>query len=293
MHLEEGPSRKFGSMGDTARSGLAYGFIGLGHQGSPMAERMITGGLRPWLWARRPAVLDRYRDGEARIAGSPADVAAHADVIGLCMYDAAATDAVVLGPGGLLETARPGTVLAVHATVGPAYVRELAARVAGHGVRVVDAPVSGGDEAALAGRLLVITGGAPDDVASCTPMFRTYANRVTHVGDLGTAQAAKLINNSLMTAITGLVYDAFDLGDRLGIDADALGDILGNGSAANPSVAVYQALGGAREFSVRAWPTLHKDVALIEHLAAEQGLGAPGLLTSAAATIREMERLRG
>ena len=77
----------------------------------------------------------------------------------------------------------------------------------------------------------------------CAPMFATYADRVVHTGPLGSAQAAKLVNNSLMTAITGLVFDAFDLGAALDVDRDRLGEILAHGSAANPSVGIYLAVG--------------------------------------------------
>ena len=276
-----------------APASLEFGFIGLGHQGSPMAERMISGGLRPWLWARREGVLQRYRDTGARLASSPAEVGANCDVIGLCLYDAAATDTVLFGADGLMTDIRPGTVLAVHATTGPGYVVELAARVAARGVHVVDAPVSGGDAAALAGRLVVILGGDEAAAEACGPMCATYASKVIPVGEVGAAQSAKLINNSLMTAITGLVYDAFDLGSRLDIDVEALGEVLGNGSAANPSVGVFLALGGAREFSVRAWPTLHKDVALLQALIDGTPNGDSELLTSAVAAIKEMSRLRG
>lgn len=269
-----------------------HGFIGLGHQGSPMAERMIAAGLRPWLWARRDEVLDRYRGTDARIAASPAEVGAECDVIGLCLYDADATDAVLFGDDGIVAAARPGTVLAVHSTVPPAYLSDLAERVADRGLRVVDAPVSGGDEAALAGKLVVIAGGDAGAVAACEAMFATYSDTVVPVGPLGAAQAAKLVNNALMTAITGLVFDAFALGEAFGIDEQGLGRILAGGSAANPSVHHYLALGGAETFSIRAWPTLHKDVPLAR--AASDAVGrAPGpLIEGAEATVAEMARIR-
>lgn len=264
-----------------------YGFIGLGHQGTPMAERMIAGGLAPWLWARRSEVLERYRGTAARVASSPAELGARCDVVGLCLYDAAATEDVLYGHAGLMSDVRPGTVLAMHATVGPDYVVQLARRVGEQGVHLVDAPVSGGD-AAASGQLLVITAGGDEQRARCAPMFATYAGRVVSVGDVGAAQAAKLVNNSLMTAITGLVFDAFDLGGALAIDQASLGEVLAHGSAANPSVGFYLAL-GPRELSVRGWPTLHKDVALAEAL----GIRAGQLIDVAAAAIADMERRRG
>lgn len=266
---------------------MTYGFIGLGHQGTPMAERMMAGGLQPWLWARRSEVLGHYEGSDdAHLAVSPAELGSHSDVVGLCLYDADATDAVLFGTEGLMEGVRPGTVLAVHATVGPGYVIRLASQLAERDVHVVDAPVSGGPAAAT-GRLLVITGGDEEPLARCAPMFATYAETVVHTGGVGSAQATKLINNSLMTAITGLVFDAFDLGSALAIDSDALGAVLANGSAANPSVGHYLML-GAHGFSVHAWPTLHKDVALAQAMDVPTNL----LLDVASAAIAEMHRQR-
>lgn len=267
---------------------MNVGFIGLGHQGTPMAERMISAGLRPWLWARRQEVLDQYLDADAELATSPADVGANCDVIGLCLFDAGATDTVLFGDAGLMSGIRPGATLAIHATVDPNYVRDLADRVADRDVTVVDAPVSGGDVAAAAGQLLVMTGGDPDAIERCTTMFSTYAKRVVYLGGLGTAQSAKLINNALMAAISGLVIDAFELGTELGIDADGLADVLANGSAANPSVEILRAF-GAEQFSIRAWPTLHKDVTLATQLAAVHGGADRPLIETAHEAISDME----
>jgi 3-hydroxyisobutyrate dehydrogenase-like beta-hydroxyacid dehydrogenase len=119
-------------------------------------------------------------------------------------------------------------------------------------------------------------------------MFATYANRVVYTGEVGSGQAAKLVNNSLMTAITGLVFDAFELGAELGIDRGSLGQVLASGSAANPSVGIFLDL-GAETFSKRAWPTLHKDVALASSL----GIPTRVLLDVASATIADMARRTG
>lgn len=270
-----------------------YGYIGLGHQGMPMAERMLAEGLRPWVWARRAEVLDRFRATDATIAASPAELGANCDVIGLCLFDADATESVLSGDDGLLAAIRPGTVLAIHSTVAPAYVRELADRVAPLGVHVVDAPVSGADaESAAKRELLVIFGGSDEDFDACTPMFATYAGRVVRVGPVGASQGTKLINNVLMTAITGLVFDAYDLGHALSIDEEGLAAVLASGSAANPSVTIYRQLGGAETFSVRAWPTLHKDVPLARSEADAAGLDLPLLVPTAERTIDEMVRRR-
>ena len=117
-------------------------------------------------------------------------------------------------------------------------------------------------------------------------MFVAYSDNVVRVGPVGAAQAAKLVNNALMTAITGLVFDAFALGEAFSIDEAGLGRVLAGGSAANPSVGHYLALGGAETFSIRAWPTLHKDIALAAG-ATEGVVGSSGLLLeTAVATYR-------
>lgn len=269
-----------------------YGFIGLGHQGTPMAERMIDAGLRPWLWARRREVVDRYTDAATNLTATPAELAARCDVIGLCLYDGEATDSVVFGADGMIEGLRPGATIAMHATVGPAYVRDLADRLVEHDVGVVDAPVSGG-EAAAAGQLLVMAAGDDDQIDRCQPMFDAYAKLVVRLGRVGAAQSAKLINNGLMASIAGLVMDAFDLGDALDVDSDGLAEVLANGSAATPSVGFVHAI-GAEQFSIRGWPTLHKDVALVTALVGDVDRDdmSASVVDAAQATIADMERRR-
>jgi 3-hydroxyisobutyrate dehydrogenase len=269
---------------------VTYGFVGLGHQGRPMARRMIDCGLEPWVWARRPEILDAFRGPGARLAGSLADLGAHCDVIGLCMLHAEATDAVLWGDAGIMSTIREGSVLAVHGTVGTAYVEQLAQRAAAQGVAVVDAPVSGGDRA-LTGELLVIAGGDDDALARCEPMFATYAGRVVRVGAAGAAQSAKVVHNTLYIGIAGLLFDAFALGHALGIAPDGLGTVLDGGAAATlvfPSVIGL----GEEQFAIRAWPTLHKDLELARPLLARAGADTTPLAASAAAAIAHMAELR-
>jgi 3-hydroxyisobutyrate dehydrogenase-like beta-hydroxyacid dehydrogenase len=268
-----------------------YGFIGLGHQGAPMAERMTQAGLRPWLWARRSTVLDPFRGRDVRIAESAADLGERCDVIGLCLYDSEATDAVLFGAQGLMNAVRPGTIVAIHSTVGPEYVTDLATRLADDGVLVVDAPVSGGGGVALEGQLVVMVGGDTQACLKCQPMFDSYAGKVVALGGVGAAQATKLINNVLMTAITGLVFDAFEFGRIFGVDVGPLGEVLSSGSAANPSVGNYLAL-GAETFSIYAWPTLHKDIDLFRLSAESSSLADGLLLSSAKSTIETMAGYR-
>lgn len=255
-----------------------------------MAQRMIDCGLAPWVWARRAEILEPYRATDAHVASSPADLGARCDVIGLCMLDGAATDAVLWGDDGVMTTIRPGSVLAIHGTVGTAYVEDLAVRAAAQGVAVVDAPVSGGDRA-LTAELLVILGGDGDACDRCAPMLATYAGQIVRVGAAGAAQSAKIVHNTLYIGIAGLLFDAFRVGDALGIEREGLGTVLAGGAAAT---LVFPSLIGLGEeqFSIRAWPTLHKDLDLSLPLAERTDTRALPLFDAAVAAVAHMTEQR-
>ena len=114
------------------------GFIGLGDMGGAMARRIIDGGYPMVLWARRPEALDEFRGPHVAPAASPAELAGAVDLVGLCVWADDDVRAVVLGDDGVLAGCRPGTVIAVHATVQPDTVRALEAAAAEKGVPVLD-----------------------------------------------------------------------------------------------------------------------------------------------------------
>lgn len=167
---------------------MRVGFIGLGSQGGPMARRIVEGGYPTTLWARRPATLEAFAGTDAKVAGSPAELAAASDLVCLCVIGDADIDELTDGEHGLLSAMQPGGVIAVHSTVHPDTCRKLAKRAAALGVSVVDAPVSGGGGAAAEGRLLVMAGGDADVVERCRPVFETYADPVVHLGELGSGR---------------------------------------------------------------------------------------------------------
>ena len=98
---------------------MHIGFIGLGSQGVPMARRIIDAGYPTTLWARRPASLEPFADTAAKVAGSPAELAAVSDLVCLCVVDDADVEQVAGAENGLLAGLKPGSVIAVHSTVHP------------------------------------------------------------------------------------------------------------------------------------------------------------------------------
>lgn len=200
---------------------MRVGFIGLGSQGAPMARRIIEGGYETTLWARRPATLEPFAGTPAKVAESPAELAAASDLVCLCVVGDADIAEITGGEDGLLAAMKPGSVIAVHSTVHPNTCRELAKNAAVKGVSVIDAPVSGGGPAASEGRLLVMVGGDAGVVERCRPIFETYADPVVHLGELGSGQTTKLLNNLLFTANLGTAATALSLAQALGVSPTA------------------------------------------------------------------------
>ena len=196
---------------------MRVGFIGLGSQGGPMAKRIIEAGFATSLWARRPASLEPFADTPAKVAGSPAELAADSDLVCLCVVSDTDVDEITGGDDGVLAGLKSGGVIAVHSTVHPKTCHDLAEKAAVHGISVIDAPVSGGAPAVAEGRLLVMVGGDADVVARCRPVFESYADPIVHLGDLGSGQTTKLLNNLLFTANLGTAAGALALGEALGV----------------------------------------------------------------------------
>lgn len=259
------------------------GFIGLGSQGAPMARRIVDAGVPLTLWARRPESVAPFGDTAAVVASTPAELAAASDVIGICVVADADVEDVMLRADGVLAGAAPGTVVAIHATVHPETCRRLGELAAERDVRVVDAPVSGGEPAAAVGTLLVMAGGDEADVARCRPVFDTYADPVILLGPLGSGQMAKLMNNFVFTAHVGAAVDTFAFADGLGMDRDALARVLAHGSGGSRAATIVAAMGfDTTGLAATAAGLLRKDVGIMLEVARARGAAAPDALVGLA-----------
>lgn len=221
---------------------MRAGFIGLGNQGGAMARRLGESGIPTTVWARRPEASAPYAAWGAAIAETPAGVGAASDVVGLCVFDAGGVQEVVFGANGVASGMRAGGVLVVHSTVSPVEIKRIAARAADLGLGVVDAPVSGGGKAAATGELLVMLGGPDDLCEMARPVVEAYAGRVVRCGEVGAAQAAKLVNNAVFAANVALTYDALRMGAELGIE-DAILEVIRAASGRSYGADVVSAIG--------------------------------------------------
>ena len=168
----------------------------------------------------------------------------------------------------MLTGLKPGGVIAVHSTVHPKTCHALAKKAGAQGVSVIDAPVSGGAPAVAEGRLLVMVGGDADVVERCRPVFESYADPIVHLGDLGSGQTTKLLNNLLFTANLGTAAAALALGEALGVLPDRLTEVISRGSGNSFALNVLGGdTGGLDRLAGLAGALLQKDVRLVADLA--------------------------
>jgi 3-hydroxyisobutyrate dehydrogenase len=205
----------------------SVGFIGLGSIGVHMATNLVKAGFDEVLVydIHEPAMKPAVEAG-ARAASSPKEVGERCDVIGICVVDDAGTESVLTGHDGILEGAKPGTVVAIHSTVHPETVQKLAIVAGEKDVVVIDAQMTGGPERAAESELHFMVGGDEAAIAKATPFLEASASAITHCGGLGMGAVAKLCNN-LVQYIAWLGYtEAFRLAREAGLAKETLTEIL-------------------------------------------------------------------
>lgn len=236
-----------------------WGFIGLGNQGGPMARRMIESGHDVVLWARRPETLNPFRETHAEFAESIGSLGEQVDFCGICVVNDEGVKQVC---EELIPAMAPGGCIAIHSTVHPKLCEVLADKAAARGLLLVDAPVSGGGGGAANGTLTVMVGGDVAAFNAARPALETFAGLIVHLGGIGSAQNAKLVNNNLMAANLALAHNAMEVADTLGIDREAFKQLVAVSSGRSFSFEVRARMPEPRAFNHGA-QLLAKDVRLL------------------------------
>jgi len=247
------------------------GFIGLGSQGGPMARRIVESGYPLLLWARRPEVLAAFKDTPAIAVAGIGELGASAEHVGVCVVDDAGVRQVC---EALIPAMRPGGRIAVHSTVHPNTVIELAERAALRRVALIDAPVSGGGPAAAARALTVMVGGEQQAVSAARPIFEAFGGLIVRVGGVGAGQMAKLVNNALMAAHLAIAHHGLEAGAALGLDRAALCEIVKASSGRSYGFEVCARMPALSAFGHGA-KLLAKDVRLLGELLGADPAFAP------------------
>ena len=241
-------------------------FLGTGRMGEPMAHRLVAAGHDVRVWNRTRARTDALAAAGARIAPSPAAAATGVEVVITMLADPPAVTSVLFGPSGVAEGLRPGVVLVEMSTIGPAAVREVAARLPA-GVELVDAPVSGGVGAAAAGALTILAGGDPSTVDRVAGVLGALGT-VRRCGGPGSGAALKLVGNAALVAGIAGLADTLAVADAVGVDRATALDLLAGGALGG---AVRRATASGVGFAIAL---AHKDIGLA--LAALDPTDAPG-----------------
>ncbi len=252
------------------------GFIGLGVMGRPMARNLLQGGYRLTVHDLVGPAVDELVAWGASRGGSPRDVALACDVLITMLPDSADVEAVFLGDDGALAGARAGWLAIDMSSISPRVARELSARVQAAGAEMLDAPVSGGDQGAIAGTLSIMVGGGEAAFARALPILQMLGKTIVHVGPAGTGQVVKVCNQVVVAGVIETVSEALVLGAKAGVDPRRIVDVLQGGLAATKLLEMRSSniLGGRYDpgFRVR----LHlKDLKNALELAREAGVILP------------------
>ncbi len=207
------------------------GFIGLGTMGEAMAGHLAHAGHPLTVWNRSPGRAAALVDQGAAEAPTPADLAAASEIVVICVSDTPDVEAVLFGPGGLAEGARPGTLVIDCSTIAPGATRDFAARLAANDVAFVDAPVSGGSEGAQKATLTIFVGGASADFERAQPILARIGQTITHVGPVGSGQAVKAVNQVILAGTYLGVAEGIILAMKAGLDVEQVVGALGGGAA--------------------------------------------------------------
>jgi 2-hydroxy-3-oxopropionate reductase len=207
------------------------GFIGLGVMGKSMARNLIKAGFQVVLHNRSRAAVDELVGIGGTAAASPADLAARAEIICLCVPDTPDVEAVLFGAKGVASAVKAGSVVIDFSTISSQATVGFAARLKQAGVAMLDSPVSGGPAGARDAALSCMIGGEAETLARCMPLFKAVGKTFTHIGASGAGQLCKSCNQLVMASTAMAVCEALTLAKKAGIDPYKVREALLGGSA--------------------------------------------------------------
>ena len=206
-------------------------FLGLGTMGAAMAANLARAGFAVTGWNRTPGRGAELAELGVSTADTPAEAVAAVGIVVICVSDTPDVEAVLFGPDGVVDGARPGTLIVVCSTIAPSGSWDFAARLAERDLRMVDAPVSGGSEGARNATLTIFVGGDAADVERARPVLTAMGRTITHVGPIGAGQAVKAVNQVILAGTYLGVAEGIVLAIKAGLDVEQVVGALGGGAA--------------------------------------------------------------
>jgi 2-hydroxy-3-oxopropionate reductase len=251
-------------------------FIGLGIMGGPMARNLVKAGYDVTGYNRSQAKVDALVTAGGRGASSVAETVAGADVVATMLPDSPDVAAVLGGEDGVFAHAAPGTLVIDFSSIRPDVSARLAADGKAQGFRVLDAPVSGGEQGAIEGVLSIMVGGEAADFMAARPLLEVVGKTVVHVGGPGAGQTVKAANQLMVAGTIELVAEAIVFLEAHGVDTEAAVKVLAGGLAGNAILDRKAASMLARNFAPGFRIALHhKDMGIVTAAAREAGVAIP------------------
>ena len=210
-------------------------FIGLGTMGGPMAGHLWRAGHRLCVYNRHPQRRIAWQQAHpgSRVADSPAAAAAGAEIVCLCVGDDQAVEEVLFSGNGASSTLAAGAIVIDHSTLSAQQARRCHARLAERGIAYLDAPVSGGEPGARAGTLTLMAGGSLDAWRRAEPILTCYARHRHHMGDSGSGQMTKMVNQICVAGLLQSLAEAIHFAAAAGLDHDAVFAAITQGAASS------------------------------------------------------------
>jgi 2-hydroxy-3-oxopropionate reductase len=210
---------------------MNIGFIGLGIMGNPMSRNLMKAGHTLVVYDIVPALLDAAVAQGAARGSSSADVAGRSDLVITMLPDGPEVEQAILGPGGALEGARPGTALVDMSSISPLVAQKVGAACASKGVAFLDAPVSGGEPKAIDGTLAIMVGGEKAVFERVLPVLQKMGSSVTLTGPVGAGNVTKLANQIIVACNIAAMGEALVLATRAGLNPEVVFNAIKGGLA--------------------------------------------------------------
>ena len=216
------------------------GFIGLGIMGKPMARNLMKAGYEITVYDIVGEAVEELATDGAKTASSCGEVAAVTDTIITMLPDSADSESVILGPGGVLEGARSGSIVIDMSSIAPSVSQKISAECSKQSVEFLDAPVSGGEPGAVNATLAIMVGGNQDIFDNCSDLLNVMGANVVLTGDVGAGNITKLANQIIVAANIEALSEAFVLAQKAGVDPERVFNAIRGGLAGS---AVMEAKG--------------------------------------------------
>jgi len=253
------------------------GFIGLGLMGKPMVRNLMQAGYHLIVHNRSRAAVDELVSEGADPAASPKEAAASADVIITMLPEDPHVEEVVTNADGVIESIRQDAVLVDMSTISPKTAREIADQLATRGAHMLDAPVSGGVEAATAATLTIMVGGKAQIFERVLPVFQKLGKNINHIGNHGAGQVTKAANQIIVGLTLQAVAEAFIFAKKSGVDPAKVRQAIMGGYAQSRVLELHGQRMLDRNFQPGGKVKSHrKDLEIVLSVAKELGICLPG-----------------